>query len=251
MHSMSAATNFPAASSPDHELAPYRAISRSAILSAAMFGISLPLVILAIVSMRYQVGDAVPLGMVGAIFAAAALVLGWAGRRTVRRYPSEFTGSKLAATGIVGGFVLLVCGSASAIYTHNTEVPTLPDGSRYNRVGFWELQPDPDEPELPISPKALELSGKPVFIKGYMHPGVSSMGKVNHFILVPDMGTCCFGGQPKPTDMIEVYVPDGKPRVAYAPRRIKLAGTFMLADRPTQSLGLKGVWYHLQADLLK
>jgi hypothetical protein len=68
---------------------------------------------------------------------------------------------------------------------------------------------------------------------------------------VPDMGTCCFGGQPKPTDMIEVYVPEGKPRVAYAPRRIKLAGTFMLADRPTQSLGLKGVWYHLRADLVK
>jgi len=243
---MSAATNFPAASSPDHELAPYRAISRSAVLSAVMFGISLPLVILALVSMRYQVGDAVPLGMVGAIFAAAALVLGLAGRRAVRRYPTEYTGARLALTGIVGGLLLLVTGSAAAAFTYKTEVP-----EGYARVGFWELQPDPEEPELPISPKALELSGKSVFIKGYMHPGVSSMGKVNHFILVPDMGTCCFGGQPKPTDMIEVYVPEGKPRVAYAPRRIKLAGTFMLADRPTQSLGLKGVWYHLQADLVK
>jgi hypothetical protein len=81
-----------------------------------------------------------------------------------------------------------------------------------------------------------------------MHPGVASMGKVNHFILVPDMGTCCFGGQPKPTDMIEVFIPEGKERVAYSPRRIKLAGTFLLADRPIQSLGLNNVWYHMEVD---
>lgn len=211
-----------------------------------MTGISLPLVLLAVVSMRYQVGDAVPLGMVGALFAGAGFVLGIAGRRTVRRYPSEYTGARLALTGLVGGLLLLVAGSAAAAFTYNTEVP-----AGYARVGFWELQPDPDEPMLPISPKAFELSGKPIFIKGYMHPGVASMGKVNHFILVPDMGTCCFGGQPKPTDMIEVYVPDGKPRVAYAPRRIKLTGTFLLDDHPTQSLGLKGVWYHMEADLVK
>jgi hypothetical protein len=139
---------------------------------------------------------------------------------------------------------LLAAGSGVASFTHATEVP---DG--YARVGFWELQPDPEDPDrLPIGRKALEISGQKVFIKGYMHPGVASMGRVNHFILVPDMGTCCFGGQPKATDMIEVFVPDGKPRVAYAPRRIKLAGTFMLADRPVESLGLAGVWYHLQAD---
>ena len=82
-------------------------------------------------------------------------------------------------------------------------------------------------------------------------PGVASMGKVNHFILVPDMGTCCFGGQPKPTDMIEVFVPDGKDRVAYSPRRIKLAGTFYLADVPTKSLGLNNVWYHMEIDQVK
>ncbi|HMC11739.1 MAG TPA: DUF3299 domain-containing protein [Pirellulaceae bacterium] len=243
---MSAVTDFNAASPPDHELAPYRAICRTAVISAVMAAVSLPLVTLALVSMKYQVGDAVPLGMLGALFAGVALVLGIVGVRTVRRYPTEYTGGKLAHTGVIGGLILLVAGSASAAFTYTTEVP---DG--YNRVGFWELQPDPDEPGLPISPKAIDLTGKPIFIKGYMHPGVASMGKVNHFILVPDMGTCCFGGQPKPTDMIEVFVPDGKDRVAYSPRRIKLAGTFLLADRPTQSLGLNNVWYHMQVDQVK
>ena len=53
---------------------------------------------------------------------------------------------------------------------------------------------------------------------------------------------CAVLGQPKPTDMIEVVVKEGKERLAYSPRRIKLAGTFYLADMPTQSLGLRNVW---------
>jgi len=228
---------------PPDDVAPYRAICRSAVISAVLAAISLPLVVLAVVSMRFQVGDAVPLGFLGALLAAVAFVMGIVGARTVRRYPTEYTGARLARTGIVGGLVLAVVGAASASVTYRTEVP---DG--YSRVGFWELQPDPEEPDLPIAPKAIELTGKPIFIKGYMHPGVASMGRVDHFILVPDMGTCCFGGQPKPTDMIEVFIPEGKERVAYSPRRIKLAGTFLLADRPIKSLGLNNVWYHLEAD---
>jgi hypothetical protein len=228
---------------PGEELAPYRAISRSAVLSALLAAISLPLVVLALVSMQSQVGDAVPLGMLGAVFAGVAFILGIVGTRTVRRYPLEYTGGRLAMTGLVGGLLLLIAGSSSAAITYATEVP---DG--YSRIGFWELQPDPDEPELPIARKAIELTGKPIFIKGYMHPGVASMGKVDHFILVPDMGTCCFGGQPKPTDMIEIFIPEGKDRVAYSPRRLKLTGTFLLADRPIQSLGLNNVWYHMEAD---
>jgi hypothetical protein len=111
---MSAVTDFNAASPPDHELAPYRAVCRTAVISAVMAAVSLPLVTLALVSMKYQVGDAVPLGMLGALFAGAALVLGIVGVRTVRRYPTEYTGGKLAHAGVIGGLILLVAGSASA-----------------------------------------------------------------------------------------------------------------------------------------
>ena len=130
-------------------------------------------------------------------------------------------------------------------YTYATEVP-----EGYVRVGFWELQPDPDQPELPVGPKALAVAGQKIFIKGYMHPGVASRGKVNHFILVPDMGTCCFGGQPKMTDMIEVVSPASE-GIAYSTRRVKLAGTFALHLPPTQTLGLDGVVFHLQADRME
>ena len=242
---MTTLPNF-AAMPTEPNLAPYRAICRSAIISAVMAAISLPLVVLALVSIKFQVGDAVPLGLLGALFGCVALVLGIAGGRTIRRYPTEYTGVRLARFGLYGGLLFLIAGSASAAFTYTTEVP---DG--YIRTGFWELQPDPEQPEYPVPPRAAQLNGQPVFIKGYMHPGVASMGKVNHFILVPDMGTCCFGGQPKPTDMIEVVVKEGKERLAYSPRRIKLAGTFYLADMPTQSLGLRNVWYHMEVDQVK
>jgi hypothetical protein len=240
---MSAATDYPSASARDPELAPYRAISRSAVVSLGLALISLPLVVIAVYSAIFRYGDAVPLGSLGAALGLFAFILGWAGLSTIRRYPSEYTGRRLAWIGLLGGVVLLVVGVSVSSYTYATEVP---DG--YARVGFWELQPDPEHPELPISPKAIELSGKQIFIKGYMHPGVASMGRVDHFILVNDFGTCCFGGQPKPTHMIEVFVPDGAQRVAYSTRRLKIAGTFVVTDRPMQSLGLNGVWFHLKLD---
>jgi len=243
---MSAVSDLTPVSSLEPELAPYRAICRTAVISALMAAIGGSFVVFAVVSMWLDFADAVWLGGWGASFAFAAIVLGFAGIRTVRRYPNEYTGGGLARAGFIGGLLLFAIGVFAAMYIHSTEVP---DG--YSRISFWDLQPDPDQPELPIAPQAFELNRKPIFIKGYMHPGVASMGKVNHFILVPDMGTCCFGGQPKPTDMIEVYVPDGKERVAYSPRRLKLTGTFLLADRPTQSLGLNNVWYHMEIDQVK
>src|SRR5262245_26099339 len=238
---MSAVTHFSAASSPEPGLAPYRAISRAAVIATVMSAFSFPLVILAGVSTTYDVGDAVPLGGWGAALAIVAFVFGLVATRTIRRFPTEYTGRRLAAIGVFGGPLLAITGIVLATYTHVTE---LPPGCE--RVGFSELQPDPEQPELPISPKAIELHAKQIFIKGYMHPGVASSGKVNHFILVPDMGTCCFGGQPKMTDMIEVVAADSE-NVAYSTRRIKLAGTFQLYMQPTQSLGLSGVVFHLEA----
>jgi hypothetical protein len=231
----------------DHELAPYRAICRSAVVSAVMAAISLPLVILALSSAVLDYGDAMPLGFLGAALALFAAALGLNAVLTIRRYPAEYTGVRMAWTGLVGGLVLLALGGTVSAYTHLTEVP-----EGYEPISFdGDLALDPDHPQLPISPKSIELSGKPVFIKGYMHPGVASSGRVNHFILVRDFGTCCFGGQPKATHMVEIYVPDGVERVAYSTRRLKLSGTFILADGPTQSLGLTNVWYHMKVDQVK
>src|SRR5262245_6929501 len=228
------------------ELAPYRAMSRSAIMSIVLTVLSLPFISMALYSVGDKYTDAGGVGAWGAVLAMAAFLLGLAGLATIRKYPTEYTGSKLAWCGVLGGLLLFVTGSAVTVFAYITEVP---DG--YASVYFSDLQPDLEHPELPISPKAIELSGKKIFIKGYMHPGVASLGRVKHFILVNDFGTCCFGGQPKPTHMIEIYVPPELQGVAYSTSRLKVTGTFAVATQPSESLGLNGVWYHLQVDQVR
>lgn len=224
---MSAATDLTYPTTDDTELQPYRALSRAAVVS----------VVLGVVSLLALVFPSL------LILPLVGLILGLVGLSTVRRYPTEFTGSRLALLGTALGAALFVGGTARHVYVYATEVP-----EGYVRTGFWELQPDPDYPEYgPVSKTALDLSGKKVFIKGYMHPGVASMGKVDHFILVPDMGTCCFGGDPKSSDMIEVKVPDAANRLAYSRRQIKLAGEFAVGPPAGQSLQMKNpVLYHLE-----
>lgn len=229
------------------DLAAYRAISRSAILGAVLAGVGLAPLALAFASWKFNYGDAIPTGTLAAFIGGAAAVLGLIGWLAIRRYPEEYTGNKLALAALLLGTTQLVGGTAMAAHTYATEVP-----EDCVRTGFWELQPDPDYPELPVSKKSLELSGQKVFIKGYMHPGVASMGKVNQFILVPDMGTCCFGGDPKSTDMIEVHVPHASNRLAYSRQRIKLAGKFGVSQYATQAMKMKNpVWYHLEVEQVR
>ena len=68
--------------------------------------------------------------------------------------------------------------------------------------------------------------------------------------MVPDMGTCCFGGQPKPTDMIEVTLREPL-KIEYTRRRRKLGGIFKVNPMPRKFGKLVGVYYRLEADYLK
>ena len=61
------------------------------------------------------------------------------------------------------------------------------------------------------------------------------------------MGTCCFGGQPKLTDMIEVTL-DEPLRIEYSMRKRKLAGIFKVDTQLKAIDGLGGVYYQLQAN---
>ena len=229
-------------------IAPYRAVSRSAVLSLAIAALGVPMAGLTLVSAQSGYGgDAVSLGFWTAALSVFAVVLGWAGLVTIRRYPLEYTGRSLARLGMFLGIGQFVVGSALASYTYATEVP-----EGYVRVGFWELRPDPEVPlPAPVSERAVELHEKQIFIKGYIHPGVAGTGPVDHFILVPDMGTCCFGGQPKPWDMIEVKIKDKADRVVYSTKNVKLAGSFAIEPTRGKALGLTDVWYHMQVDQVK
>lgn len=180
------------------------------------------------------------LPVLGFIFSVQAM-------RAIRQLPAELTGRGLAWTGLAFSAVGVGVGIGLNAYVYATEVP-----EGFSRISFGELQPsqNPKEnhPLLGIPQAAIELDGDRVFIKGYVYPDGRKDG-IRHFILVPDMGTCCFGGDPKLTDMIEVRLQDDL-TIEYSYSRRKLAGTFSVNFQPTAFMDKMAV-YHLEAEWLK
>ncbi len=163
----------------------------------------------------------------------------------VKRHGDELSGLGLAHAGLILSIVFLICGPAWLTYAYLTE---LPDG--YDRVSYAELQPDPAEAGQQVPPSALELEGKKIFIKGYIYPGREKDG-IQQFLLVRDQGDCCFGGNPKITDRIQVTLTDPL-RLRYQPRLHKVGGVFHVEPQQAAVGGAKGgVFYHLQADYLE
>lgn len=206
----------------------YRSLSKAALIASvvSLFGL-----------FSFMLAQLLVLPMV-------AFVVGWIGRRAIRRYPAEFSGGILANAGIaLSGFTLLAAPAYHG-YIYATEVP-----EGYTRVSFYDLMATKGQPDTPTS-AAIEWHGQPVFIKGYVHPSSMDSAAAKKFVIVPDLGTCCFGGQPPLTHMIEVNVNGDQ----YAHRNLRkkgLAGTFSVNTYLKPVEGLTGVYYQMQADILQ
>jgi len=209
---------------------PYRALSRGAIASIIFAVLSLP-------GLIPTFEPLIALALIG--IAAASFAI-----RGIHRYPNEFSGLGLAKFGLTANLLLLVGGVSLHGYIYVTEVP-----AGYERVPFYQLQTAEPAPDAPTE-LALEVDGKQVFIKGYVHPS-SGGGRLRQFVMVPDLGTCCFGGQPRSSDMIEVTLTGGQSIKAGLTRR-KVAGKFMLNRIPQSLTDFDNVvFYRLQADQVK
>lgn len=174
---------------------------------------------------------------------AITLVLGVYAVRKVRRCESELTGLGLARAGLALAIAFWAVGATRLAYLYATEVP-----EGYQRLSYELLQPDPAVPGQLIPPSAAAWHGKRAFVKGYVYPGRQTEG-IGDFILCRDQGDCCFGGNPKLTDRIQVHLADPL-RLTYTPRLVKVAGTFHL--RPMAAAdGLGQVVYYLDADYLE
>jgi hypothetical protein len=226
---MSSKSAYFAGEQPADAIQPYRTISRSAVLSLVF-------------SLLSAAGLLFPLML---ILAAGGLLFGVMAMISIRRYSDELSGVVPAGMGIALGAIMLIGGTSWHAFVYATEVP-----EGYQRISFYQLQPDDLHPELPVPPLALDLDGKQIFVKGYVHPGVSGQGPVKTFVLVPDMGTCCFGGQPKLNDMIEVTMRDPL-RIRYTQTKRRLAGTLTVDTALKPVSGLNGVYYQLDADYVK
>jgi hypothetical protein len=212
----------------DHEIVDYRVLNRSAV-------VTMVIAVLGLMSLVFAQLLVIPvLGVIVAIV----------GIRTISKFPKEYSGMGLASFGLLANLCIAIGGAAYHIYDYQTEVK-----EGYKRVSFYELQP-PAGYMFPAT--AQEIDKEKIFIKGYMHPSVASLGPVGEFVLVPDMGTCCFGGQPKVTDMILIKTDDDS-RTAYQRRQLKLHGEFHFDPMHRRDFGkdAKGVCYEMKVSDVK
>ena len=205
----------------------YRALSRAAVASLVA-GVASVSALLAWICVAFPV--------LGILLGAYAL-------RSIRSRPDELAGLPVAKAGLALSALFAVVGPGWLLYQSIAEVP---DG--YERISYEQLQPAAGMPPSAIPTSAFDLEGKKIFIKGYVYPGREMEG-IKTFLLVRDQGDCCFGGNPKITDRIQVTLVDPL-RLTYKPRLHKLAGVFHV--RPTTAVTAGGgVYYQLDADHLK
>ncbi len=170
--------------------------------------------------------------------AAISLIVGLIGLRQIRRSDGELGGRGLAATGTTLSALFLVLGSGYHAWSYATE---LPEG--YERVSFsWLAKQSQifENGKLRFAPEVEALDGKKIYIKGYMYPTRQQTG-IKEFVLVKDTGQCCFGGQPKLTDMVVVQFKDGMTVNHREQQLVGVAGTFH-AGQVSQSGQLTAVY---------
>lgn len=210
---------------------PYRALSRGAIFS-------LILAALALIGLIPPFEAVLSLAVLGCVVAVFSI-------RTIKLYPNEYSGIGLARLAMSVNTLILLGGLCLHTYIYLTEVPP-----GHVRVPFYKLQQEENVPDQPTE-LAYEIDGKKIFIKGYIHPS-SGGGMLKQFILVPDLGTCCFGGQPKSSDMIEVTLKGRKALKGGEMTRQKLAGEFSLNKTPKMQAEFEQpIFYRLRGDSVK
>ena len=173
----------------------------------------------------------------------AGILLGLVTTLRIKARPDELTGGPMAVAGSAACALIFVLAISWHTFIYVTEVP-----DNYERISFYNLQAEDDYSELPIPPSALDLDGKRIFIKGYLYPD-GQRHAIKKFVLVRDLGTCCFGGQPELTHMIEVTLREPL-QVDFNFRVHKLGGIFTVDTQLKPVSGVNGVYYQLEADLL-
>ena len=180
-----------------------------------------------------------------AVIPLAGILVGLYAILQIKSRPKELTGRSIAVVGIVLSLTFLITGGSVAAYVYATEVPP-----GYTRIFYSQLQPEEGKVDQKVPPLAESLDGEKVFIKGYVFPGKQRQG-IKTFLLVRDKGDCCFGGNPKLTDRIQVTLADPG-RLTFDPYLHKVAGTFRLGKGPGEAVDASGdVYYYLDDGQLR
>jgi hypothetical protein len=171
------------------------------------------------------------LGLAGILLAIVALY-------QIRVADGELTGRFLAVSGLVVSTAMTLAGGGYHGYVYATEVP-----EGYERLSFSWLSNQGmivEESGARPTEDVAKFDGKKVYIKGYMYP-VRQRHGLTEFVLCKDNGDCCFGGQPKLTDMIAVKMQPGLSVDLLEQQLVGVAGIFR-ASTVTQSGELTSVY---------
>jgi hypothetical protein len=202
----------------------------------SLIPVSLAFVLISLVAGVWDVLLIIP--FVGGTLAVMSL-------RQIRRSGGTLSGGWLACTSLSLQAIMFAGFAAMHAYSYATEVP---DG--YERVNFTsdisKKGFSNQYGRLGIHPDVQQLVGKKVMIKGYMYP-TKQMRGLKSFVLCRDNGDCCFGGQPKPTDMILVKM-TGDKTVDFHDNKVMVAVSGIFKAEPTvDETGLQPV-YQLEGE---
>jgi hypothetical protein len=185
----------------DDQALEYRALHTGAIAGLVLGVISVFTLVTAPTSLEWCL-SVCPIPLVGIFISLRA----WS---QISRQSDMYTGSTVAAVGLVLSTFFLVTGVGYATYVYTTEVP---DG--YTRISFAMMKPDEvDQRGGKVIPDEIAaLDGKPIFLKGFIRPdSLKVRKKAKQFLLVRDSNTCCFGDLSKVAyfDQVMVAMQDG------------------------------------------
>jgi hypothetical protein len=161
-----------------------------------------PVPILAPVSLFFGVCSLIAFlaNVVGAIIGLFGVVAGTVCLLIIRRANGEMGGKTICKIGLGLSALCFSAGLSLHIYNYATEVP-----EGFRRVHFQsEISKKGfvfENGIRKLHPDVAKLEGKKIFLKGFMWNTMEMTG-LKQFLMLKDNGKCCFGGDPKPTDMI-------------------------------------------------
>lgn len=177
------------------------------------------------------------LSLIGTLVGIAALL-------RIRAERGAVKGKGFALCGVLLSVCCFGFGTAKMVHAYNTEVP---DGFR--RVNF---PMDISDKQFVffggarrLHPDVAPLIGTKVYLKGFMWETRSLTG-LTEFVFLKDNGECCFGGEPKPYDMMVVHLPPENPTDAYT-GMVAVAGIL----RANVSAGEGDPVYTVDAEIVK
>jgi len=142
------------------------------------------------------------------LLALAGIFVGGFAMWRIRKSNGTLGGKTWARVGLFGSAFFFVASVATHAYAYATEVP-----EGHIRVNFSrEISAKQFEyinGVRELHPAVAPLDGQKIFIKGFMWNTQKQTG-LEDFVLLKDNGKCCFGGAPKPYDMMVVKMKNSK-----------------------------------------